>query len=1111
VPTCPTCGQQNPEGARFCNACAALLAEAPALREERKVITVLFADLVGFTARAERLDPEDVRGLLQPFHARLRSELERHGGTVEKFIGDAAMAVFGAPTAHEDDPERAVRAALAIRDWIAEEAGELQVRIAVNTGEALVTLGARPSEGEAMASGDVVNAAARMQAAAPVNGILVGEHTYRATADTIDYRDAAPVVAKGKSEPIRVWEAAHAHSRLGVDAVQRALTPLIGRQRELELLVSTLARVREERSPQLVTLVGVPGIGKSRLVQELFRAVEQEQELITWRQGRSLPYGEGVTFWALAEIVKAHAGILEGDAEERAEEKLRRAVRDVVPDAAEAGWIEDHLRPLAGLGSELAADRLLESFAAWRRFLEALAEQRPILLVFEDLHWADETLLGFIDQLLDRSTAVPLLVLGTARPELLDRRPGWGGGKPNALTISLPPLADDETARLVAAVLERPLLEAATQEDLLARAGGNPLYAEQYARILLERGTVEELPETVQGIVAARLDALSEDEKQLLQDAAVVGKVFWLGAVEAIDGLTRGQAEELLYGLDRKQFVQRARRSSVANEAEYTFRHVLLRDVAYGQIPRARRAPKHDAAARWIESLGRPEDHAELLANHYLHALEYGRATGVENSALAERARLALRDAGDRASTFGAYAASARFYDAALDLWPDADPERADILFRCGLAMFQADGSGLEKLMEALEQLRAIGNRAGAAQAARWLARLFQTRGDRDTAYHYIDHALELVEELPPSPAKAEVLTYRSGLHMLASEYREAILAARQALTMVERLELDALRARALNVIGISRVYLGDVEGLADLERAIEIARDANAFDNLHSAYNNLRSAYLFLGRLDDATRALEPYRESVERFGTDYQRRWLRCEEALQGFAEGRWDEAVRLADAFLAEVEAGSPHYMESACRGLRASVRLARADSVGALADSERAAELARQAKDVQVLAPALCTHATVLRAEGRLEEARALASELVSMSAVGTALLEYGANIDLAWLLRDLDRAEELLAVLEDAPPVPWVEAARKIISGDFARAGEVLGEIGFRPGEAYTRLRGAEALAQAGSQAEAEAQLTQALAFYREVGATRFVREGEALLAACAKVRTSVNG
>src|SRR5437899_2358297 len=408
---CPSCGQQNSAGARFCNTCAAPLSdEVGRPREERKIVTVLFADLVGFTTRAETMDPEDVHALLAPYRAHLREELERFGGTVEKFIGDAVMALFGAPVAHEDDPERAVRAALAIRDWVREQDETLQLRIAVSTGEALVDLDARPEAGEGMASGDVVNTAARLQAAAPVNGILVSHTTHRATRDAIDYREHPPVEAKGKAERVIVWEPLEARVRPG-DRVERAQTPLIGRSDELELLRGALTRVRRDRRPQLVTLLGMPGIGKSRLVRELLSRVEAEPEPITWRRGRCLPYGGGVSFWALAEIVKAQVGILETDTVEAAEERLRSALAMAIAEPPEAQWVERHLRPLVGLGADgpVGGDRRAEAFAAWRRFIAALAAGGPVVLVFEDLHWADEDLLDFVETLVEWLVDAPLL------------------------------------------------------------------------------------------------------------------------------------------------------------------------------------------------------------------------------------------------------------------------------------------------------------------------------------------------------------------------------------------------------------------------------------------------------------------------------------------------------------------------------------------------------------------------------------------------------------------------------------------------------------------------------------------------------------------------------
>jgi class 3 adenylate cyclase len=508
---CPSCGHDNRDGAKFCEECAApLSAPARAVAEERKVVTVLFCDLVGFTARAEQLDPEEVRAVLRPYHDRVRSELERHGGTVEKFIGDAVMALFGAPMAHEDDPERAVRAALAVREFAVE--AELELRIGITTGEALVSLGASPSEGEGMASGDVVNTAARLQSAAPVNGILADETTYRATRVAIDYAEAPAVEAKGKVKPIPVWEAAAAHSRFGVDVTHHARAALVGREQELDFLRDAFIRVRTTRTPQLVTLVAVPGMGKSRLVYELSQIVDADPELIIWRQGRCLAYGDGVAFWALAEVVKAQAGILEQDTEVEAAEKLHSAVVEALADEGDARWIESHLRPLVGLETDigLGGDRRGEAFAAWRRFLEALAEQRPLVLVLEDLHWADEGLLDFVDELVDWLSGVRLLVVCSARPELLERRPGWGGGKLNASTVGLAPLSREQTAVLISHALDRALLPAEIQEALLERADGNPLYAEQFSQLYLERGSAENLPlpETLQGIVAARLDGL---------------------------------------------------------------------------------------------------------------------------------------------------------------------------------------------------------------------------------------------------------------------------------------------------------------------------------------------------------------------------------------------------------------------------------------------------------------------------------------------------------------------------------------------------------------------------------------------------------------------------
>ncbi|MEP7224391.1 MAG: AAA family ATPase [Actinomycetota bacterium] len=953
---CSACGQENPEGARFCNACGATL-EAPApAREERKVVTVLFADLVGFTSRVEKMDPEDVWALLAPYHAHLRAELERYGGTVEKFIGDAVMALFGAPVAHEDDPERAVRAALAIRDWVKEQEDDLQLRIAVNSGEALISLGARPEAGEGMASGDVVNTSARLQSAAPINGILVGETTYRATRHVIDYAEFEPVEAKGKAERIPVWEALEARSRFGVDVRQHGAAPLLGRERELELLVGTLERVQEERSPQLVTLVGAPGIGKSRLIYELFQAIERGTVLVFWRQGRSLPYGDGVSFWALAEMVKAQAGIREDDTSEKAGERLHLAVRELVPES-EADWVESHLRPLAGLGGTEAGpgDRRDEAFAAWRRFFEAMAEHRPLVLIFEDLQWADEGLLDFVDHLPDWATGVPLLVVVTARPQLLERRPTWGGGKLNSATTMLSPLREDDTARLVGTLLDQSVLPAETQRVLLDRAGGNPLYAEQFARLYQERGAVEDLPlpENVQGIIAARLDGLPSDEKELLQDAAVLGKVFWAGALRREPTVVRAA----LHSLEHKDFVRRERGSSVEEDEEYAFRHLLVRDVAYGQIPRGARADKHRLAAEWIESLGRPEDHAEMLAHHYLAALDYAHAAGRENGGLAEPARRALRDAGDRAYALNAFAAAARFYERALELWPAKEPGRPRLLLQLAQAQhFAGDDRGQLTLEQAQEALVAAGDREGAAEAETGLAEVWWHRGQQEHSNAHLERARELVADMPPSRGKAHVLSQLSRYHALAEESQQAIEVGMKAVAMAEALDLPELHAHALNNVGIAKVHIGDESGFADLERSIEIALAANSPEAARG-YNNLGAISWDVGEF---RRSYEHFAEAVrvgEQLGNAAVVRYAKAIQIQKFIALGEWDEGLRRLDAFIADCEAGNRHYLESGLRITRASVRLARDDLEGALEDTQIALERSRDAGDPQALVPDL----------------------------------------------------------------------------------------------------------------------------------------------------------
>jgi class 3 adenylate cyclase/tetratricopeptide (TPR) repeat protein len=1123
--TCPTCGFENPDEARFCGRCGGELGGACpecgtvvsaglgfctscgarlAEPEERKVVTVLFADLVDFTRRAGQLDPEDVRQLLAPYYARLRSELERFGGTVEKFIGDAVVALFGAPAAHEDDPERGVRAALAIREAIAElnaaDPGlDLHVRIAVTTGEAVVALGARPSEGEGMAAGDVLNRASRLQGAAPVDGVLVDGPTQAATEHAIEYREAQPVEAKGKPAPIPVWEAVSSQKQPDAEALQRRRGRFVGREEELHSLRGALARAREERSVQLVTLVGEPGIGKSRLLYEFSRVAAEEPEPPAWHVGRCLPYGDGVTFWALGEMVKGQAEILETDTAADAGTKLQRTVGAALADAAEALWVEGHLRALVGLGGEeIRGDRRSEAFAAWRRFFEALGARDPLVLAFEDLHWADDGLLDFVDHLVEWASDAPLLVACTARPELLERRPGWSETRDNAVTRSLSTLDDSETALLVGSLLEDHTLPQRAESALLSRAGGNPLYAGEYVRMLADRGFADlgngdlPLPDSVQAIVAARLDALPPDEKGLLQHASIIGRAFWAGALVAIGDIPRWKVEELLLSLERKEFVRRERVSSVARETQYAFWHVLIRDVAYGQIPRARRAEKHRLAAEWIESLNpeRAEDRAEMLAHHFVTALEYAQVSGQATESLGERARTALRDAGDRAAGLQAFPAAVRFYGAALEHTPPGEHGHAFLIFRLGQARFHGEAAGAETLAEARDALLASGDTETAAEAIVMLGELAWTEGQTEDAFRSFEEAAQLVAETSDSRAKAHVLGSLARFLMISGRYEDAIRAGFEALQMAERLGHEELRAHALDTIGVARTAIGDPGGLVDLERSIAIAVELNSLEAVRG-YVNLGTTLAELGELERAFDLYERGRRAAQGFGDRDRIRWFEAERLYELYWRGSWDEAVRGANELIADEETTSPHTLHD-CRIIRGAIRLARDDTAGALEDAAWALRFAREVDYPEALFPALAFAARANLTVGHEEEAGALAGELLERWAGAEATTASFWTADLARVLWLLGRGEKLRPAAAGARArTRWLEAAESFAAGDLERAADLYAEIGTRPDEAFARIC-ARASGTGGGEPE------RALAFYEEVGATAFAAQARRL-------------
>jgi class 3 adenylate cyclase len=654
--TCPSCGHENPAGARFCNACAAPLpASAPALAEERKIVTVLFVDLVGFTARSEQLDPEDVRAIQAPYFAKVRSAIEAFGGTVEKYIGDAVMAVFGAPLAHGDDPERAVRAALTILERV-----DLDVRIAVNTGEALVSVSANPAQGEGIVAGDVVNTAARLQSAAPVNGVLVGEETYRATRTAVDYDEAEAVEAKGKQAPVPVWRAVAARGAPGERASGRV--PMVGRSSDLEALRGIWARVVSERRPQLVTLFGPAGIGKSRLTAEFAAAVAGEGARVI--RGRSLPYGEVTPYGSFAAQVKQVAGMFDTDPADEACAKLDRATRELLDVDAEE--VSSHIAMLIGVGREGEVGDRQTLFYSARRFVEAIANEQPTVLVFEDIHVAAASMLDLLEMLGSRVRDVPLLLLTQARPELLAERPHWGGGLPGYTALQLEALSGDESQELARRLFDAAGASAQATSALAETAEGNPLFLEELVASIAEgRGQSAELPTNIRGIVAARIDALPSAEREALLDASVVGKVFWPGALGAASAATLDE-------LEGRDLIRRDPISRLGEHPQFTFKHQLIREVAYGTLPRARRRERHSAIAVFLEeAVPDTGDVAPALAHHWHEGGEL------------ERAGRYYVDAGDRANRGWAKDEAAAFYLHALEVIPEEEKQlRRDVLKR---------------------------------------------------------------------------------------------------------------------------------------------------------------------------------------------------------------------------------------------------------------------------------------------------------------------------------------------------------------------------------------------------------------------------------------------
>ena len=1088
------------------------------MREERKIISVLFADLVGFTSRAEHMDVEDVRAMLAPFYALVRERLEQNGGTVEKFIGDAVMAVFGAPVAREDDPERAVRAALGIREAVAASNErhpelDLHVRVAVNTGEALVALDANPAAGEIIASGDVVNTAARLQSAAPIDGVVVGIDTYQATCDVIEYDESFTVTAKGKAEPVRCWPALRARSRIGETRRRQDATPLIGRQPERRALIDAFEHVVRNRSVRALTLVGVPGIGKSRLVRELFRHIDEQPELVRWREGRSPPYGDSGSFWALGEIVKAEAGLLDSHEASAAASNLAKAVATVAADREEAEWVERHLRALVGLEGDttLFGDRRAEAFAAWRRFVERLAEKRPTVLVFEDLHWADDDAIDFVEHLVAWAADVPLLVVCTGRPELLERRPRWGAETETTRVVSLSPLSESETRDFLDALLPNALLPEKTRSALLATAEGNPLYAQEFVRMLMDRDLLVQrggewvleqtedfpVPDSVHGIVSARLDSLPETDKAVIQDAAVVGRLFWVGAVAAVSERGRWAIEEALRQLEHRQLVRRRHESAVAGDSEWVFEHALIRDVAYRTIVRRLRAEKHERAAVWMSSLsGARRDRADAIAYHYVTALEHADAVGTSTPELREEALGALQVAAERAMSIHSHTEAVRLCGQALELCAPEHTLRPRLLLEYGKALALADEPAAKILDEASAALVAAGDLPGAAEAESTNGWLLSLAGKMDQVRARDERALELVSGAPHSYAKALILT-RAGSNAVLDRttHAEALRLLGEALEIAERLGLREIQAEALQFVGLTRLDAGETEGIQDNEKALAVAVELNSPVSL-SCYGNLADFRRYLGSLEDSARLHLAGERAAERFGIPVQVRRFRAEQAIDLYYDGRWDQALEHLEEYLDAVQTGSPHRGVGEAWLNRGHIRLARGDSQGALTDARAALAFARETGEPWDLFPALAFHARAV-GDSAADQAEASVAELLVALAAGQPFWGAASLPDVLAVAGAEHRAQ-LRSLLDSAcPSTRWYDAARAVIDGDFVRAANTYAAMGSRPDEAVARLQAAKR-SPANSSSVGEDELARALVFLRSVDARAYLQQAEPL-------------
>jgi class 3 adenylate cyclase/tetratricopeptide (TPR) repeat protein len=960
--------------------------------EERRVVTILFVDLVGFTERSDRADPEDVRRTLVPFHAGVKSDLERFGGTLDKFIGDAVMGVFGAPVAHEDDPVRAVRAALQILRTIEElrrNDPTIAVRIAVNTGEAVVSFGTGPQVGEAVA-GDVVNTTSRMQGLAPRDSIVIGEATLRAVRHRFETEPLPASMVKGKATPLEVWRIVGERAESTADLGR---TTFVGRRMELDQLLGMFERAKRTSMLQLVTLMAEPGIGKTRLLEE-FRLLVRDR--CRWLNGRCVPYGEAVTFAPVAETVKDVAGIRPGEDQRRAGETLSAFVDGFEADRAEGDWLVSSLKPIIGI--EQAVDETTihprETAQAWARLLSSAAGE-ALVIELEDLHWAEAALVELIDGVADALARWPVLLLCTARPEFLERHGDWGAGRTNATTMALGALSEGETAELLRVLLAEITLPATARGAVLERAGGNPLYALEFARMVAEATATPmpgELgtPESVQAVIAARLDRIPASLRAMVQDASVIGESFWPGAIAWLEDRSESDVNAEVEELVRRGIVESHDVSAFHGQPEYGFTHALIREVAYGRLPRAERARRHCSAGAWVEGAAgdRAEERAEMLARHFAAAVELADAAGEPEVAEAARVPAVtwLIRAGEhamRVNPAGAFA----MLDRAVDIAEDGSRDRAlalSLSARAGRRSGLADPREVLRRYEgSLSIYRSLGDVLGMGSALTSVGSQLGAIGESPRSGEMLAEAVRVLEAASPGRELARAYAYRAEEEMFAGRVRHSMEFADRALDLVGRTGNDELVVMCLHIRGDARCSLGDPAGLDDLRRALRLAEQAgNAADVVTS------QSYLsdWLWAMEGPAAGLVHAEEGTtiaERRGVVDQGLWTKAGAVALRFDLGDWDRAIGACDEILAVGSERLDRALLAVARTMKSRIAGLRGRSEEA-DDPETLLALARPVAELHALCPALAVAAELAIADGRRSAAAAYLEEFASVT-------------------------------------------------------------------------------------------------------------------------------